>query len=98
MRKRKVRRYARWQGELEEQRITYRPLIWSAWGREHPDTSSVLVELAKVASRRRGLADYRPVLARARAGIGIAIARRAARMILSCQARLGKRQLAILGR
>ena len=98
MRKRKVRRYARRQGELEEQRITYRPLIWSAWGREHPDTSSVLVELAKVASRRRGLADYRPVLARARAGIGIAIARRAARMILSCQARLGKRQLAILGR
>ena len=97
MRKRKVGRYARWQGELSEQHISYRPLVWSSWGREHADTTAALSELAKVASRPRGLADFRPLLARARRGIGLAIVRRAARMVLSCQAWLGQRQQALLG-
>ena len=96
MRKRKVRRYARFVPELEAQHIQYRPVIWSSWGREHADTTSVLTELAKRAARRRGLADHRPILARARRGIGIAIVRRAARMVHACQARLDKRQLALL--
>ena len=33
MRKRKVRRYARFVPELEAQHIQYRPVIWSSWGR-----------------------------------------------------------------
>ena len=98
MRKRKVRRYARFVPELEAQHIQSRPVIWSSWGREHADTTAVLTELAKRAARRRGLADHRPILARARRGIGIAIVRRAARMVHACQARLDKRQLALLSR
>ncbi len=47
-----------------------------------------MVSLARRAARRRGFADYRPLLARARAAIGVALARRLAQMALSCQARL----------
>ncbi len=84
----KIGKCARFFTELNEHRILYRPLVWSCYGREHADTSAAMVALARRAARRRGFADFRPVLARARAAVGLALARRCANMVLSCQARL----------
>ena len=40
--------------------------------------------LARAAARRRGLADYRPLLRRAHANIGVQLWRRAAAMVKAC--------------
>ena len=59
--------------------------------------SVVLMAIARRAARRRGLADFRPLLARARAAIGVALARRTARMVHACLRRPGLwRQWALL--
>ena len=86
MRLKKRATYERFLPELEAQGIEYRPLIWSCWGREHPDTTAVLEQVSRRAARRRGFADYRPLLRRARARIGAALARRAAAMLRVCLA------------
>ena len=96
MRSSKVRRYAPYHAELQAAQVMYRPVVWSCFGREHSDTTSVMVGLARRAARRRGFAGYRPLLARARAAIGVALARRLALMALSCQARLSFGSRALL--
>ncbi|CAE8601449.1 unnamed protein product [Polarella glacialis] len=84
MRVRKRATYARFLPALLAEGVEYRPLVWSCWGREHPDTTAALTQLARQAARRRGASDYRPLLRRARARIGAAIARRAAGMLRAC--------------
>ena len=96
MRRTKIGRYAPFEADLAGQQVVYRPLIWSCFGREHADTSAVLTAIARRAARRKGLADFRPLIFNARASIGAALARRSARMVLSCQARLSSRSLALL--
>ena len=96
MRRTKVSKYAQFFGEFNELHILYRPLIWSCYGREHSDTSAALIALARRAARRRGYAHHKPLLARARAAVGLALARRCANMVLSCQARLSSGSRAIL--
>ena len=64
--------------------VKYQPMIFSAYGRAHLEKDSILLTLALGAARRRGLRDHRPVLRRARKAIGVAIWRRAARMVLAC--------------
>ena len=87
MHNRKRRDYGPHLEELEmQQQISYRPLIWSTWGREHPETSVILSSMAKMAARRRGLRDFRPLLWKVRAGIGIQLIRRSVRMLRSCLA------------
>ncbi len=95
-RRSKVRKYAPHECDLRQLQVTYRPIVWSCYGREHADTSAVLVALARRAARRRGLSDFRPILASARAAIGVAIVRRCARMVLACQARLSRGSRALL--
>ena len=84
MRKRKEAKYAPFRTELVDAHVVYRPLIWSCYGREHPDTTAVLHALCRRAARRQGLADHLPPLARVRAAVGIALARRNARMVHAC--------------
>jgi hypothetical protein len=84
MRVRKRVVYSRHLPALLAEGIEYRPLVWSCWGREHPDTTAVLTQLARQAARRKGAADFQPLLRRARARIGAAIARRAAGMLRAC--------------
>ena len=96
MRRTKIGRYAPFEADPAGQQVVYRPLIWSCFGREHADTSAVLTAIARRAAHRRGLADFRPLLFNARASIGAALARRSARMVLSCQTRLSSRSLALL--
>ena len=70
--------------ELEAQDITYRPMVWSAWGRAHPETVVMLDAMARQAARRRGLRDHRFILRRTNAAVGAQIMRRAVRMCLAC--------------
>ena len=84
MRARKMAKYARHLPALSAEGVDYQPLIWSCWGREHPETTAVLTQLAKRASRRQGLASHAPTLRHARAQVGAALARRAAAMLRSC--------------
>jgi hypothetical protein len=76
--------YARYLDALEAEGVEYRPLIWSCWGREHPDTTAVLTQLARQAARRKGMASPAPLLRRVRAQIGAALARRGAAMLRAC--------------
>ena len=69
---------------LEAEGIEYKPLVWSCYGREHPDTTAVLTVLARTAARRRGMASHTPLLQRTRARVGAALARRAAAMLRAC--------------
>ena len=82
IRKRKV--YARHLGALAAEAVEYRPLVWSCWGREHPDTTAALTRLARQAARRRGLACPAQLLRQVRAQVGAALARRAAAMLRAC--------------
>ena len=84
MRVRKRGVYSRHLGALEAEGVQYRPLVWSCWGREHPDTTAVLTQLARQAARRRGLLCHWPLLRRVRARVGAALARRAAAMLRAC--------------
>ncbi|CAE8635350.1 unnamed protein product [Polarella glacialis] len=84
MRVRKRAVYSRFLPALEAEGIEYRPLVWSCWGREHPDTTATLTQLARQAARRRSMPDHIRLLQRARAQIGAALARRAAAMLRAC--------------
>ena len=86
MRRRKRAVYARYLGAMEGEGVEYKPLVWSCWGREHPETTAVLTQLARQAARRRGVASHAQLLRRTRAQIGAALARRAAAMLRACLA------------
>ena len=71
--------------ELENQeKILYRPLVWSMWGREHPETTFALTSMARADARKHGLASHLPVLRRVRSAIGVQLMRRAVRMLHAC--------------
>ena len=85
MYKRKRQHYSHVLLELEQERgIIYRPLVWSTWGRAHPETHVILRTLAIQAARRHGLRDHALVLRRTRAAIGVQLMRRAVRMLRAC--------------
>ena len=56
------------------------PMVWSAFGREHPDTSAVFETLARAAARRRGWRCHRLLLRRTRCAIGVQLVCGAVRM------------------
>ena len=64
--------------------VIYRPLIWSCYGREHAHTTAAITAIARRVARRQGLADHRRLLARFRAAVEEALARRSARMVHAC--------------
>ena len=84
MRARKCKDYANHLSELLDNNIRYQPLTFSAYGRMHLETESVLLSLCVRAARRRGLRDYRPIFKRVRDAIGVQIWVRAASMVLAC--------------
>ena len=77
MRRRKEREHMPYRGEML---AVYRPLVWSAFGREHPETGVVLENLARAAARRRGLQDHRQLLRKVRAAVGVHLVCGAVRM------------------
>ena len=84
----KLRKYADHLQTLLDQNIVYKPLVFSAYGRAHPETEVILSILAQRAARRRGLYDHRALLRRACAAIGVSSWRRAATMVQACLPRL----------
>jgi len=84
MRLKKRAAYSRHLAALEAEGVEYKPLTWSCWGREHPDTTATLTQLARQAARRKGYSDHMGLLCRTRAQIGAALARRAAAMLRAC--------------
>ena len=96
MYRRKAGDYNAYSGELADQNIAYRPLIWSAFGRAHPETQTILRTMAVVAARRSGLRDHALILRRVRAAVGVQLATRAVRMLRACIPRLDSDEAQIL--
>ena len=85
MQRRKRKQYQRHLHELEVvQDTAYRPMVWSAFGRAHPDAQVMLAAMAAQAARRRGLRDQRLILRRVCGAIGVALVRRSVHMVLAC--------------
>ena len=84
MRLRKRDRYAVHLAAMAEERLEYKPVVWSCWGREHPDTTAALTQLARRAARRQGVRDHKNLLRRARAQIGAAFARHLSALLRTC--------------
>ena len=63
--------YRRHIAAMQAQGVTYRPIVWTAWGRAHPDAISTLRSLAIKAARRRGLVSAGQLLAATRLEIAL---------------------------
>ena len=81
---RKVSKYSSILGELQEEGIDYRPLVWSCWGRPGGDAQQAVRTIAAAAARRRGLGNPVVLERHIRSLIGAQIWRRAANMVLAC--------------
>ncbi len=93
MHARKQDRYLPHQAELERANVQYVPMVWSAFGRPHAQTSTIIRQLAKKVARRRGLLNASLFERRAHAKIGVEIWRRAARMVMACLPRAPDEEL-----
>ena len=82
----KIRRYA--EHLKQDNGFDYIPLIFSCYGRVHPECQNILKSLAQRAARRRGVIDFQGLLSRVHRNIGVEIWRRLASMIHSCAPRL----------
>ena len=80
----KLRTYSLYESSLNAQGITYKPLVFSCYGRCHPDCVLTLDYVARRAARQRGLCNFTGLLHRARRNISVAIWRRAAKMVHAC--------------
>ena len=64
--------------------IHYVPLIFSCYGRLHPEAIWILKNLAQRAARCIGVGDWRTLMRRTRASIRVILARRSVTMVRSC--------------
>ena len=80
----KVGKYSSILGELQEEGIDYRPLVWSCWGRPGGDAQQAVRTIVAAAARRRGLGNPVALERHIRSLIGAQIWRRAANMVLAC--------------
>ena len=81
---------------LSAQGIRYKPLVFSSFGRLHPQAHADLEAVARTAARRRGLGDHKLLLRRAAGRIGVAIWRRAAAMVRSCLPQPSAEEIALV--
>ena len=70
--------------ELRAEGIEYMPVIWSAYGRPHPDAIRLLVTLSRNTARRRGTRDAASLARRSAARVAAALWKRAAGMVVAC--------------
>ena len=80
----KIRKYRRYLAGMEAQGVHYKPIIWTSWGRAHPDAVSILRSLAMKAARRRGLVSATEILSDSQLSIALELEARAARMVMAC--------------
>ena len=80
----KLEHYGPHLAALLRQNISYTPIVWSAYGRPHPDTLTVLRSLSKSIARKRNIASADVVFRRLHSSITLEIWRRSARQIRTC--------------
>ena len=66
----------------------YRPLVFSCYGRVHPEAVAIFRTLAQVAARKHGVIDSQGLLARLYRNVGVEIWRRVASMVYDCMPKL----------
>ena len=76
--------YARHADELRRAGIAYHPVVWSAYGRPHPDAIRVMIAVSRNTARRRGADNYRGLARGLAARVTVELWRRAASMVLRC--------------
>ena len=81
---RKMDTYSDHLGALGARNIRYKPIVYSCYGRPHPESLDTLERIAQQAARRHGLADHRALLTRSLLAISIQIWTRAAAMVHAC--------------
>ena len=69
---------------LHRQNISYTPIVWSAYGRPHQDTLTVLRSLSKSIARKRNIASAEVVFHRLHSSITLEIWKRSAPQIRTC--------------
>ena len=84
MRRRKIEYYRPYTDRLERQNISYCPLVWSAYGRPHAETTTTLRTLSTRIMRRRGGGSSEWRYLRMRSAIGVELMRRAAACVRAC--------------
>ena len=70
--------------------------VLRALRRAHPEADAMLESMVVLAARRRGLLGYRFIRRRVRAGIGVALVRRAVRMMLACVPHLASEEVGVI--
>ena len=76
--------HAPYADELRAAGVEYLPVVWSTYGRPHPDAVRVIITLARATARRGGCSNFRFLWRRTAARITAALWRRAANMVLAC--------------
>ena len=87
MRVEKIEKYDPHREDLAAQGIRYEPIIFSAYGRRHPQTTDMLKFAASRAARRRGWSKASGLLRWWHRQLAAEVWRRAARMIHACMPR-----------
>ena len=77
-------KYAAALPQLEADGIRYLPVVFSCYGRPHPEAQAVLEALAGAAARRLGCVEAGVLLRRTRLAVGVQLWRRAAAMVRAC--------------
>ena len=95
MHQHKVDKYRKFLTEAEID-FEYRPLVFSCYGRVHPESEAILKTLAQGAARRRGMFNYQLLLARLHRNIGVEIWRRVASMVHACMPKLTSSECCLL--
>ena len=80
----KLERYGPHLPALLRQNISYTPVVWSAYGRPHADTLTVLRSLSKSIARKRNIASAEVVFHRLHSSISLEIWRRSSRQVRAC--------------
>ena len=84
MHQRKMAKYEPYFEELAMEGIHYVPVIFSAFGRPHPQASVVMNNLASIAARKRGISDVEAIRRRLETWIGVRLQKRLAAMVINC--------------
>ena len=80
----KLAKYHAYAETMRRQGIKYVPLIWTFWGRPHPDVLQTFKKMATKASRRRGLVSPTAILRETLRNCNLEIMARAGKMVLAC--------------
>ena len=93
---RKRARYEEYFEEMAANNLRYVPVVLSCYGRLHPEAAVTLERVALQAGRRQGVSNYKALLRRATAAIGVAVVTRAVAMARACLPRLNEEALQLL--